>query len=1835
MIQKREESRVFCATGKNGGVKPDCSPEGSVDKSWEKAGERETSRWDEESLQKKSPIKDSGNVKSVHIANSGVVRDAMKGLGINLDEAVNLAGGAIRGAHISVDAFYEDIEVETIFPINPDDESEGYIASSVTIIRDEDTGEPSIHYGTMFPMKEIRLNDDGKAYPMGDLKPDKLTTSQKSRISSVLLERFVESVSVAEVKGFSFAEMLAVGDSKSGSDKGYRLWPQFGFDGKVPADKMQLIPDEIVLKSAGITPPPEGAVRAPRDTIIKGLRSRVKSLTIQQLISSTEGKRWWDENGGTVDLRLDLKDKASPGYQRFLEKKSQVERLKKRNETRSLAELYAEIVSQRAFCPNGEGGGVSNECSSEDGGGTATAAPPSETIRSGSSVPITSGKQWKRADDIVYYSGKDIPTKVLKEAESVSIVHGRLLNTALKDIGVTLDQAAQICAATTPGSVVMVMHGTLSESQAYFDNPDGPEETSAAVTFFSKVDIDGNDSAVAIGTTIERDKDGKIVLSYGMLDVTDKAKEASPVAIARAMYRGVAESITAAEDAGVKEVSMFAAGGVGDTDRFKGYRIWPRLGFDGVIPRKSITPTWSLTTGFFNSYGSSIPNRILSPRAIAEKKKGLLTIQALYETKEGQEWWEENGGPMVMTMQVGDKTEPGWQRFLAMRDKATRRSLSNDEFFEWLDFEWQHIVERRGFCPNGEGGGVTNTCSSQEKMAADDGANITGGASPKSSKASKPDAREPLAWKSGDDHPDAFDSVRQSPPMSRGPDGKMTSSEYSREDKEITSFAGKEFASVEAVSRYLLKATAETRGRPIDTKAKGGLSGDEMEYMVSSLTQQVRSAQSRGHSPLFYSSDELKAQTDYYTQIHPVLKGGMTASGLCVGVIGSDGSCNETDSITPEGEFLFRAIQALTSPQANPDINMQRADQALTHFLTEPDPNFSGLDHAPYFMDMTHQGFVKLQKIIDKIGLTKTAEIFNGPPMKRNDIEKFFQNLGISGVSGTKQYAAEEVVPMFSVFGPKVGTFFSNNNGNLEPLTADVWFTRTWTRLSGELLKETSPDTAKKHARELLKPSLRRHLTDQDLGTTPVEELISGLEHMQKTGEIPAVVEAWATARFKRYGKEGFAKRTEKKFGKQYTAVGDLSRSVLDNLPGAVGDPQGTVQRSNMIKVMKEVSKRTGIPVAHCQDLLWQDEQDIWAAAGARTFTEVGDVSLYSTGIQKMVNDPSKRKPLPERKTPKKKAAVASRSSDYDLADEGVIGVGDLEQLTFADDIQDVDPEVFAEAFIKMFGGEAAAEKRNFAALDFGIAAATAFVGRVAESFGVRAFCPNGEGNGVSNECGGGERASLGNSMPKSKYDDARNKTSWLSPSGDFHPVDRSKDIGSSGGGNTHDDWALAHGVSGGEASLHDDGWIRVTNSGRTLHLSTYPGFTLSQKQESSAKDFAIASGLFDEVVFDTGLAGKKKTVWSSGTPNTRAFCPTGDGGGVDNSCSADDSSGSPQLHAASERLTPRDIEKMISGDSKASRSVEDSMKLLKSKKRFELVGSLTKSMPTDSVDAGDFSSKTVASAAPKGKSVSDSLSREIEDAVEGIYGDLIRTSNEQKFPRSLAIKDATLKAACFVTQMAAGVKEYPDILDSPVHVMRGTDIFDRMIDEGLGVAEAVGASQHAAAMYSGTDDIIIVNADAGIGYINSVIAAAASEKNEDTGEWESVSGGIPFYSTSQLGHSLAHEHAHMLHYRAVRTELGLPHGKKLEKDEMLSLSSSLKGKCVAIMSHIRDNPEVGEKLKGISGYAMTNPLETVAEYYTALALGIAKRDSDIDEVMVILGFPKDKLPAGKKGKKQ
>lgn len=364
----------------------------------------------------------------------------------------------------------------------------------------------------------------------------------------------------------------------------------------------------------------------------------------------------------------------------------------------------------RTDCGRDEGGrfGAGNDCAKDEGGGQ---------IESQSSTEITSGKQWKKADGLTVYRGKEIPAKSLSGARSVGIIHGKLLSKTLRQMGVSLEDAAKACAPSVPGSEVSICHGTLEDAAKFIDSPEDHPDPQDAVTFFSKVDVGDIRNGVAVGTTLMRgDYDGNdddLVLRYEMFSVSPQAKGASPVRIARALMREVSNGISAAEDIGVSKIRMFAAGSSKEDDDFRGYRIWPRLGFDGKIPRELITPRWSVATGLFNSYGSSIPNKILSPRALKEKRAGSLTIQALYETKEGQDWWEANGGAMSMSLMVGDKKSPGWQRFVKVRERHGSRSLSDSEFFELLDVEWRSIreeAEQRAFCPTGDGGGIDNSC---------------------------------------------------------------------------------------------------------------------------------------------------------------------------------------------------------------------------------------------------------------------------------------------------------------------------------------------------------------------------------------------------------------------------------------------------------------------------------------------------------------------------------------------------------------------------------------------------------------------------------------------------------------------------------------------------------------------------------------------------------------------------------------------------------------------------------------------------------------------------------------------------------------------------------------------------------------------------------------------------------------------------------------------------------------------------------------------------------------------------------------------------------------------
>jgi len=2035
------EGRAFCATGEGQGTDNSCSSTGTgsakVDNSWKKA--------DREYIFKpgegKSPIVGGDDIKLLSIEKPADLAATMKDLKIkSLTDVVTIGGGLTRGSFTSVVSVGDEIHVMSEVPVNPDDEESAGMSSTVTLGVDNE-GKRFVDYSTMAAASEAGTAN--------------LTGEDAARMSSILLEKFPESIAAAEKAGISYAKTFAMGSSED-EFKGYRLWPQFGFDADIYPDIRENIPKDII----------------PHDD----------PVTIQQLISTPAGKKWWNDNGESMEMKLDLKDKKSDGYKQYKKMAELSKRLKKRNEGRSLFEVlfpeyrafcstgagggidnscgakvmdspdkdsaaepitaseakekfaryrpfesvgnsknsdfirvpgddeiasaldkadikqskigssreinegtpvalridipawnnsegktyvvtvhegknpdnkrpfgkpigyeslarlsgpvrfsandedraqqvaegksktplatvngsfsqsreipsdidswtpvgydpqkavyfYDKTTGQevkggtdalsvgntvftrqpqygsrnakthyrsademfacdswglesRAFCPTGEGNSTDNSCGSGEGGGAASidydklidriASSPdgftldvrnveqpedgimvsefqndsvrsmrinaatirtassatkvkefidnnsdlllgrsdrflggwldgddfyfdvatrfepqdaekaletgrksgqlavfnlatfnttyvhyesgdsrkpkdwderferaksdlgdqghelekhgrktvrsiafsesqgyscldkettseqqhSESRHSGEGVEASSvssfssmggegsvgtrgdsrsgvvqgqsgggsgtvrgqvesrdgidcgrapggifgpgnncqdegsptatmggggGPSWKKLDTPSEYDAErlkvDPPSAALAEVNAATIFNGRTLSASLKEVGVTLDQAAKVCGNLSPESNVTVAHGTLKDITNWIDNPSRATDPESSVTVVSKQPFGGVEDAIATAATLSRTGDDELLLSYVMFSVAPEAQRDNPIAVARGLYSGVVKSINEAEKAGVEEVGMLAAGS-DSNDEYKGYRIWPRLGFDGIIPRSRITPTYSIRLGFFEKYGSNLPDAILSDRAKQEKSEGALTIQSLYDTKEGQRWWEENGGAMPMFLRIGDNEDSGWQRFKRISGKVSDRDV-----IDVLDVEWRAIhgeAEQRGFCPTGEGNGIDNSCGSGggqmmapdkdgggsaspastspgagkpasvtvesqdslDKAASvlglggvDDVVKISGGnvrgakvdvyADPSGftkvsslwpidredpdgggkvftevSMANTPEGkvlgfeafgpsggsissgadqqkvmsiisekvaesiesaedngfvavttfavgdannqykgyrlwpqfgfdadlprdlakrvppeivlkakgisipppgstsiphhlvvkslasqhrdltiqelistREGDRWwdKNGDDIElkldltnksslgykkwsemkdrlprlrernqtrsffDAFVEERGfcptgegggilntcgnddggptdafggdvggfartgavkggkappeqiqrspaipvanpvndavlSPPTVRSPDGKKieSTSVASRDvPGDIYSFGGREYVSTVTVGQHFSEKQADDRGGiVIDTSRP--LSGDNRQYVVDAHVQQVQSAMSRGIEPVFYTPEERGKQIEEYSLIEPKILGGRKADG---------------EMVSPENcEFIFRAVQAVTSSNASPEANMKRTQSVLDKFF-----NGDGRVATSTAFGVTGQAIIKslsrLQTIVDRLGLDQSRELFVDKTMRSGDVDEFFRE--IKGVPGDKNawkpssYLVDQEVPVFSVFGPKFGTFFANNTGQVGHLTADIWATRTFGRVTGELIQEAKPDKARSYSKDASK--LIRSASAEMLHGYEGNQLLESLSQVAATGEMTDMVRGWAGERLRNYAR-GDYKEKRGVGGK----LNKLAKNMVENDVGLMGTPGSGKRRANMIDVYAEVSQKTGIPVAYAQDVLWQDEQDAYAAAGAKTVTGVGELSFYSDVIRKIAGDPEGRFPRAKKERRSVDGEIEGYVDDYEH--------GGMENMLWWDAMSNVSDDEFADRVIEM-----------------------------------------------------------------------------------------------------------------------------------------------------------------------------------------------------------------------------------------------------------------------------------------------------------------------------------------------------------------------------------------------------------------------------------------------------------------------------------------------------------------------------------------------------------------------
>lgn len=299
----------------------------------------------------------------------------------------------------------------------------------------------------------------------------------------------------------------------------------------------------------------------------------------------------------------------------------------------------------------------------------------------------------------------------------VSVSSPKRVGETLDKTGMTPSQAVEAVGAGGGGSTAIIRPGPELASSPPFD---GSDVTPVFMTFDKP--FGGVESALSSASAVGVTRDGKPAVYHILAEVTSPriAKDpSSRHAVAREFYRTMVESVQASRRNGVSVVALSAAGSArapkseGGSAAWRGYTIWPRMGFDGPLPKRVV---------------AKLPESLSHCR----------TLMDLHATREGTKWWAQNGEDIDVQLDLSDRGSPQnkvFDRFIK-HFGTSRRDLPTGEGDDWLSPEdlarleemWSEIwddadilddydgaeqkfvVEERAFCATGEGGGQDNSC---------------------------------------------------------------------------------------------------------------------------------------------------------------------------------------------------------------------------------------------------------------------------------------------------------------------------------------------------------------------------------------------------------------------------------------------------------------------------------------------------------------------------------------------------------------------------------------------------------------------------------------------------------------------------------------------------------------------------------------------------------------------------------------------------------------------------------------------------------------------------------------------------------------------------------------------------------------------------------------------------------------------------------------------------------------------------------------------------------------------------------------------------------------------
>lgn len=297
-------------------------------------------------------------------------------------------------------------------------------------------------------------------------------------------------------------------------------------------------------------------------------------------------------------------------------------------------------------------------------------------------------------------------------------------------------------------------------------------------------------------------------------------------------------------------------------------------------------------------------------------------------------------------------------------------------------------------------------------------------------------------------------------------------------------------------------------------------------------------------------------------------------------------------------EFHFKLILAVTSNGMKVTDNAKHAEALYQQWKEHGD--LSRLEGTGTRVESMNKSFKNLQRLISEMGWEKLESIFTTKSAVKEQ-QAIYKELGWK--YSPADLATEEIYGA-SILGSKIGSFFANLYGHFDSLTADLWFTRTFNRYTGELLpdKLSIAETRKIEHQKLieqidegefvdvfgLKPDLEKLKNDHEYFLDWAKKT---LNLFRSSGKKPILQE------------DGSIVREEHTSFRPKNDTNRIAKRAIE-INSITEAPRNKEERSFMRAAAEKaaaiVEERTGEPleIADLQAILWYLEKRVYAQLG-------------------------------------------------------------------------------------------------------------------------------------------------------------------------------------------------------------------------------------------------------------------------------------------------------------------------------------------------------------------------------------------------------------------------------------------------------------------------------------------------------------------------------------------------------------------------------------------------------------------------------------------------------------